>query len=48
MKVQAEYKTALEPIFHALYRIQTGKLYAAPDQTVVAVAADETLNLLTA
>jgi len=48
MKVQAEYKLALEPLFHAVYRIQTGMLYNAPDQTVDAVPADDTLNLLTA
>lgn len=46
MQCQAKYKEALAPIFQAVYRIQSGGLYAAPDQTVAATTSDESLNML--
>ena len=46
MQCQAQYKEALAPIFQAVYRVQTGGLYAAPDQTVAATSSDESLNML--
>ncbi len=46
MQCQAEFKEALAPIFQALYRVQTGAIYAAPDQTVTATTSDESLNIL--
>lgn len=48
MKVQIEYKAAWLPVFHALYRIQTGAFYNAPDQTQDAVPDEVSLNILTA
>lgn len=46
MQCQAKYKDALAPIFQAVYRIQTGGFYSAPDQTVAATTSDESLNML--
>lgn len=46
MQCQAQYKKALTPIFEAVYRIQSGGLYAAPDQTMAATTSDESLNML--
>lgn len=46
MQCQAQYKEALAPIFEAVYRLQRGGMYAAPDQTVAATSSDESLNML--
>ena len=46
MQCQAQYKEALAPIFQAVYRLQRGGMYAAPDQTVAATTSDESLNML--
>jgi hypothetical protein len=44
MRCQVELKKALEPIFHAFYRVQTGKMYQAPasaDATGTTDVADD-------
>lgn len=46
MQCQSKYKEAMAPIFQAVYRIQSGGMYSAPDQTVTATTSDESLNLL--
>ena len=46
MQCQAQYKDALAPIFQAVFRIQRGAFYSAPDQTVMATSSDESLNVL--
>lgn len=46
MQCQAQYKKALAPIFEAVYRINRGAIYAAPDTTEQATSSDESLNIL--
>ena len=46
MQCQAQYKDAFAPIFQAVFRIQRGAFYAAPDTTVTATSSDESLNVL--
>lgn len=46
MQCQSQYKEALTPIFEALYRVQTGSFYKAPEKTEAAVTGDDSLNVL--
>ena len=48
MRVQQEYKDALSPVFEILHHERRGYRYAAPDKTVAAVSADDTLKTLMA
>jgi hypothetical protein len=46
MQCQGVYKAALAPLFQAVYRVQTGSMYKAPDKTELATTPDDSLNTL--
>jgi len=48
MRVQQVYKDALSPIFEIVHHERRGYRYAKPDETVEAIAADDTLKTLMA
>jgi hypothetical protein len=48
MRVQQAYKDALSPVLELVHHERRGYKWIAPDQTVGAVSADDTLKLLTA
>lgn len=48
MRVQQEYKDALSPVLELVHHEMIGRPYMAPDQTVDAATADDSLKMLMA